>query len=300
MSKNNFIKISLGEKLFNVFNILILCAFCLTIVYPFLNMIAISLSGNHEVLRNEVTFYPKAFTWVAYKEVANNALILRAYLNTIIVALACCVLSLVLTSMAAYPLAYSDFIGKKVYNLFIVITLWFSAGMVPHFMVIRSLGLLDNLFSLVISGALGAYNVVILRNFFHSLPISMVESAKIDGANEFTILFRIIMPLSKPALATIALWVIVGQWNNYMAPLMYLRTKTNYTLQIVLRDIVLATEGDIYGIRSENASLEGGVTSISEQIKNAVLVFSMIPMLIIYPFIQKYFVKGIMLGAVKE
>ena len=300
MAKSRALKPSIGKRIFHGMNALILVAFCMTILYPFLNLISVSFSDTYAVLRSEVTFYPIGFTIDAYRQVILNPNIIRSYLNTIFVAAVGCCLSLVFTSMAAYPMAFSDFIGKKAYNIFITVTLWFSGGIIPSFLVVKSLGLVDSLFSLILSALIGAFNVIILHSFFANIPSSMAESARIDGANDFTILFRIVVPLSKAALSTIALWVIVAHWNNYMAPLMYLRSHDKYTLQMVLRDIVLASEGNIYSIESGSSSIEGGVTAISDQVKNAVLMFSMVPMLIIYPFIQKYFVTGVTLGAVKE
>lgn len=300
MAKSKAFRPSVGERVFRAANILFLALFCLTILYPFFNMISVSFSDTFAVLRSEVTFYPIGFNADAYRQVIFNPNIIRSYLNTIFVAVSGCLLSLLFTSMAAYPLAFCDFIGKKAFTIFITITLWFSGGIIPSFLVVRSLGLVDSLFSLILSAMIGAFNVIILRSFFSGLPVSMVESARIDGANDFSILFRIVMPLSKAALSTIALWVVVAHWNNYMAPLMYLKSRENYTLQMVLRDIVLASEGNIYQIESSGASIEGGVTAISDQVKNAVLMFSMVPMLILYPFIQRYFVTGVTLGSVKE
>jgi ABC-type sugar transport system, permease component len=300
MANGRSLRLSPGERAFRVANLTILIGFCALILYPFLNLIAVSFSDSFAVLRSEVTFYPIGFTADAYRQVVVNPHIIRAYANTIFVAVVGCVLSLVLTSMAAYPLAFSDFIGKKAYNIFITLTLWFSGGIIPTFLVVKNLGLVDSLFSLILTSLVGAYNVIILRSFFAGLPASMAESARIDGAGDFTILFRIVVPLSKAALSTIALWVIVAHWNNYMAPLMYLRSSDKYTLQMVLRDIVIASESNLYEIESASTKIEGGVTAISDQVKNAVLMFSMIPMLVIYPFIQRYFVTGVTLGAVKE
>lgn len=177
-----------------------------------------------------------------------------------------------------------------------------AAGITMHViadkMTMRWLKLIDSLFSLIVNGLLTAYYIVIVRNYFESIPRSVVESAYIDGANDFKILFRLIIPLSKPVLATVALWIIVDHWNDYLNPLIFLSSRSKYTLQLVLKDIVLESESSTYGL-SAAMTTDNGVAAIGQQTRNAVLVVSMIPMVLIYPFLQRYFVSGIMLGAVK-
>ena len=288
-------KKSIGSKVFNILLLLFLTGFVIAIIYPFLNLISLSFSEEGPVLRGEISFFPKGFTLVAYKEVFTNKAIWGAYGNSIFVAGVGCFLSLIFTSFAAYPLAFSNFIGKKVISVMIVITLWFNAGMIPAFLVMKSVGLIDSLWALILGALMNAFNILILKSFFMSIPDSLIESAKMDGANDFRILFGIVLPLSKAALATIALWVIVGHWNDFFNPLIYLNSYKNFTLQIVLKDIVLANSAIMYGIDNRDNTM----SAIPDQVKNAVLLVSMVPMLAIYPFLQKYFVKGIMLGAVK-
>lgn len=288
---------SIGENLFDILNLLLMIVLALIILYPLLNLMATSVSDDGPILRGEVTFYPKGFDLEGYKMIAGNQHILRSFGNSILVALVGCVCSLFFTCLASYPLVFSDFYGKKIYNMMILITMWFSGGIIPTYMVVRSLGLIDKLPVLVIVPLIGAYNVIVLSSFFRSIPFSLYESAIIDGANDFTILFRIVIPLSKAALATISLWVIVMHWNDFMSPLMYLTDFKKFTMQLVLRDIVLTSSTAMYELMSQTS--EGGVAAISEQLKSAVLTFSMVPMLLLYPFLQKYFTKGIMIGAVK-
>lgn len=204
-----------------------------------------------------------------------------------------------LTSFAAYPLAYVNFYGKKLISFLIMFTMWFSAGMIPTFMVVRNLGLINNLFSLICVSLVSAYNTIILRNYYESIPSALVESGYLDGANDFQVLIHIVTPMAKPALAIIMLWSIVGHWNDFFSPLIYLNDTKKYTLQLVLRDIVLEASGtELYGITTTTA--EGSSHSaISEQTRNAVVFLAMLPMLVIYPFLQKYFVTGMMIGAVK-
>ena len=164
----------------------------------------------------------------------------------------------------------------------------------------QSLGLYNSLWSLILNLMLSAYNVVIVRSYFSGLPVSIVESARIDGANDFIILFRLIIPLSKPVLATVALWVIVGHWNDYLNPLMFLSDRQNYTLQLILKELVLNAESSIHNISVATSGSTAGAAALGQQTRNAVLVVAMIPMVILYPFVQRYFVGGVTLGAVKE
>ncbi len=207
------------------------------------------------------------------------------------------ILSVLLTALAAYPLAFCDFPGKKAYNFFIVITMWFSAGLIPNFMVVRTLGLIDSLWSLIIPGALSAYNVIVVRTTFASIPRSLIESAQIDGASHFTILRKIVMPLAKAGLTVIALWTIVGAWNNYTGPLMYISSTEKFTLQQILNKIVLNSQGSDIGI---NAGTADGNQAVGTQVKYAAVMFSMLPVLIAFPFAQKFFVQGALVGSVKE
>jgi putative aldouronate transport system permease protein len=277
----------------------------LTVVflYPLLNVLAISVSGNVPILQNRITFYPMDFNLNAYEDVLQNASIWRAYWNTIQVAFWGCITTVFMTCLAAYPLAYCEFYGKKLYNYMIIFTLWFGGGLIPTYIVMNNLGLTNRLSGLVVLSLLSAFYVIVIKSFFLTIPHSLIESAKLDGANDFLILFRIVMPLSKAALATIALWTVVGHWNSFIGPLVYLRDKNLFTLQIILRDIVLQSAGAAYGLQSADAIGQGGpddtIRTIPEQVQNAVIFASMIPMLMIYPFLQRYFVKGIMIGSVK-
>ena len=292
-------KRTVPQKCFTIFNTLFMIIFMILILYPVLNILAISLSEDTAVLTGSVTFYPMGLDLSAYEKAFTNRLLLSSYMNTVLVAVTGCIFTLIFTSMAAYPLAFCDFYGKKVVSFMIMFTMWFSAGMIPSFMVVKTLGLVNNLASLVIVSLISAYNTIILRNYYESIPASLVESAYLDGANDFGVLAKIITPMAKPALAIIALWSVVGHWNDFFAPLIYINDTKKYTLQLVLRDIVLEASGtELYGMST--TTVEGSSHSaISEQTKNAVVFLAMVPMLVIYPFLQKYFVKGMMIGAVK-
>lgn len=267
---------------------------CALFLIPVFNVISLSMSSTNAILRSDVGIWPVEFTTIGYEQVFSNDRIVTGFKNSFIVILFNLPLSLLMTSLAAYPLAFGKFKGKKLYSFMILFTMWFGAGLIPNFMVIKSLGMLNSLTSLIIPSALGAYNIIILRNFFEATPDSLVESAKIDGANDFRILFGIILPISTPVLATISLWVIVARWNEFFNPLMYINDRSKFTLQVILRDIILSSE-----INEFNQTAAEGTLTLPEQLRNASIVVSMVPMLIIYPFLQRYFVSGIMLGSVK-
>lgn len=287
-------KKSIGERIFDAVILLVLTVFSLCIILPFMNLISISMSDEFAIMGGRVGIFPVGFSFASYIKIFETSSILIAYRNTIIVACVGCVFSLLLTSFATYPLAFGEFWGKKGFNVLVMLTMWFSGGMIPSFLVMSKLQLVDTLASLILASLITAYNVLILRTFFSSIPKELIESARVDGANDFCILFRIVIPLAKAGLATIALWVFVGHWNDYMNPLLYLRNVNKYTLQLVLREMVLTSESS-----SLMELMEGNRTALPEQLKHAVIVVAMIPVLAIYPFAQKYFVNGIMLGSVK-
>lgn len=293
------IKPTKGEKLFDFFNILFMCLLCFLFLYPVLNVLAISLSSSGPVLQHDVFLLPKQFTLVAYKDIIANKFIFQAYGNTIFVAVVGCAATLLMVCFAAYPIAFCEFYGKKFFSLMILIALWFGGGMIPTYLVMRSVGLTNSLWALIVNVLCSSYYVIVLRSFFISgIPMSLIESMRIDGANDFQILFRLVIPLSKAALATIALWIVVGHWNDFFAPLIYLQDRNKYTLQVVLRDIILQASGSLYET-NDIARVQEGSAVIPAQVQNAVIIVSMIPMLVIYPFLQKYFVKGVTIGAVK-
>lgn len=283
------------ENLFDGAVILALGLFSLCIALPFLNLLSVSVSSETAIMAGRVKFWPVGFSFAAYRQAFQTSAILRAYGNTLFIAAVGCAGSLLCTSLAAYPLAYGNFAGKKLYNFLIMFTMWFSGGMIPSFMVMRAVGLIDSLFALVCNTLITAYNVLILTSFFRTISRSLVESAYLDGASDVKVLFRIILPVSKAGLATIGLWVFVGHWNDYMGPLIYIRSIEKYPLQLILRELVLADSSS--GSMLELS--EGNKGALPEQLKHAVIVVSMLPVVVAYPFVQRYFVKGIMLGSVK-
>lgn len=291
--QHNKIKLSKGEKVGHVLIVILMVLLCVSVIYPFMNMLAISLSDKNAINRREVTIFPVDFDGRAYGIVAQNKYLWLAYGNTLYVCVVGTIFGVILTAFAAYPMAFNNFGWNKVYSVFITITMWFSAGSIPSFIIVNKLGLFDNHWALILTGLLSAYNVIVMRAFFASVSKSIVEAAQIDGANDMFILFIIVLPMSKAVIATIALWSFIAQWNLYMGPLLYIRTKEKYTLQLLLQEIVLNSALSDFSLGDKTDYVS------QEQVKNAILVFSILPTLVIYPFIQKYFSKGVMIGAVK-
>ena len=286
------VKQGLGDRIYSVIIYTVLIAFAICALYPFLHIIAVSVSGANYVGRGEITIIPKGFNLNAYKAVLENSGILTGYKNTIFVTVFNTLFGVIVTAMTAYPLSKKNLPGKKIFIIFISITIWFQAGMIPRFLVMRKLGLLDKLIGLVLAQLTTGHNVVVMRNFFQGIPDSLEESAKLDGANDAQILFKIVLPLSKPIISTVALWIAVASWNDFFHPMLYLMDDAKYTLQIFLRNIVVNAS-----ISSD--ALEMGTTT-SDMIRYATIMVATLPILLVYPYIQKYFVKGTMTGAVKE
>ncbi|MBR3874133.1 MAG: carbohydrate ABC transporter permease [Clostridia bacterium] len=296
---NNYIKRSTGDKIFDTANVIVMFLLLLFFLYPVLNVVSISMSAERYVLAADVTFYPKGFDPQAYNAIFSDPDMWNSMFNTIFIAGVGCVLSLIGCCIAAYPIAYGDFYGKKLYTYIIIFTMWFQAGIVPLFLNIQGLGLYNSPWALILNGLITAYNVTIIRSYFQSIPFSIIESARIDGAGDYRILLQFIIPLSKPVLATVALWIIVGHWNDYLNPLILLSDQKKETLQLFLKRLVLSSETSTSNLASANAANNKGVAALSQQLKNGVLVVSMVPMIILYPFLQKFFVSGVTLGAVK-
>lgn len=298
-ANHGFIRRSRGENIFNAFNIILMILLLAFFLYPLLNMVSISLSNEYAVLRADVTFYPIGFNGTAYQLIFKSAELWRSVANSVFVAAVGCVCSLLILTIAAYPLAFGEFYGKKIYNMLILVTMWFAGGIIPTFLTIIQLNLYNTLWALIVNSMLTAYNVVIIRSYFESIPMSIVESARIDGANDYRILFQLVIPLAKPVLATVSLWVIVGHWNDFLNPLIFLSDRKNYTLQLMLKELVLNAESSIHNISMSSEKTTSGAMALGQQMRNAVLVVSMIPMVILYPFVQRFFIGGVMLGSVK-
>ena len=285
------IKTKIGDWVI-VFICVLIALICLL---PMVNLLARSLSGTDYLLRHEVYLIPKGINIDSYVTVLKDPKYIKAFVWTVLLTFVCTILSLTMSTLCAYPLIFPALKGRKVINAFITITMFFNAGTIPNYLLMQRLNLLDNPLVLIIPSCLSVYNMIILRSFFYGIPDSLRESAEIDGASYFTVLLRIYIPLSKPVLATLALFYAVGRWNGYSDALMYMKNKDFYPLQLLMYNI-------LNNINQVEVAAQEGFTSpgLKESLKAAIVMFSTIPILCIYPSLQKYFIQGVTLGAVKE
>jgi putative aldouronate transport system permease protein len=275
---------------------LFLVAVTLTCVLPFIHVISKSFSTEAYVIANKVFLLPKGFTVEAYRKVFADASILRSLWITILVTVLFTILGMVLTTCAAYALSRPQLKGRRVFTFLCMFTLYFSGGIIPEYLLINSLGLLDTIWSLILPLSFSAYNLLIMKNVLQSsIPASLEESARMDGAGHFRILWSIFLPLSKPIMATLSLFYAVGRWNAYQDALFYIKQRADLRpLQLKLYYLIVQA--------SESFQLEASVVSLTnpEVLKAACVMFATLPILCVYPFLQKYFVQGTMIGAVKE
>lgn len=284
-------KFSIG-KMINYMILMLLALICL---YPFLNVLAYSVSGYNAVLSGRVTFYPIDFNLQAYKQILGKTQIWMAMKTTIEITVLGTAVSLVLTVFAAYGLSRKDLPGRSVMTGFILFTMYFSGGMIPTFLVVKGIGLYDTIGALFIPQSINVFNFIVMRTFFKNLPESLEEAARIDGASYMEVLIKIVLPLSLPIIATIGLFYAVGYWNSYFDALLYIQAPEKYTLQLRLRSLLFGSE-----LNNSNANVEGiGTQVMTQSLKMATVAVSTVPILIVYPWLQKYFVKGVMVGSVK-
>lgn len=285
------LKSKIGDGVF-VFLCVLISAACLL---PLVHLAAKSLSGTDYLIRHQVWLWPKGLNFDAYSTVLKDPKYIRSFFWTAFLTVVCTLLSLFMTTLCAYPMIFSNLRGRKVFNIIITITMFFNAGTIPNYLLIKSLGLLDNPLVLIVPSCLSIFNMIIMRSFFYSIPDSLRESAELDGATYFQILWKIYVPLSAPVMATLALFYAVGRWNGYSDALMYMKDTKYYPLQLLLYNI-------INNINSVEVATQEGFSSpgLSTSLKAAIVMFSTIPILCIYPWLQKYFISGVTVGAVKE
>lgn len=291
------IKESPSRKAFNVFNIIFMLCMIVITLYPLLYVVFASMSDSNELMKHSgLLLKPVGFSWAAYKAVFKNPNILQGYKNTIIVLISSVTVSMFLTCLAAYVLSRKNVLFNGVITFIIMFTMFFSGGMIPTYLLVNNLGLTNTYWALILPTAISTYNMIIMRTGFAAIPESLEESAKIDGASHFTILFKIVIPLAKPTMAVIVLYYAVACWNSWFNAMIYLQKRRDLQpLQLILRGILI--ENDTSNMQDGNVGQD--TESIAESIKYAVIVVATLPILAIYPFLQKYFIKGIMIGAVK-
>jgi putative aldouronate transport system permease protein len=289
--------LSRGESWFNRFNVALMLAVSATMLLPFLNIIAKSFSSNAMVMAGEVGLWPKEFNILAYNQIFANPMFMKSLTNTVFITVMGTLTTLFAVVTSGYALSKYKLIARRTIMMYFLFTMFFNAGIIPNFLNIRSLGLYDSLWALIIPQAMSVYYMILVKSYFEQLPRELEESAEIDGSNDIQTLGYIFLPISKPILATIGLFAAVHYWNIFMPGLMYIKSAGNYPLQVLVQMLVFAqTSMDSKEIAQADLQNELG----SETLKMAVIVVSTVPILLLYPFLQKHFVKGITLGAVKS
>ena len=289
-------KINIGSRAFDVFLIVFMIIVSIIFLYPFLNVIATSLSSNRMITTGQVTFFPKEFHLDGYKALFKDENILGAYWNTIVIAVGTMIVSLVLNSLMAYVMMAPEFVLRKPLSIILLITMFFSGGTVPTYLLIQNMGLYDSWWSLILPNAVSAYNIFIYRSFYQGISPEIREAARIDGASEFQILTKIYVPLSKALYATFGLFSVVGVWNSYYEALLYIKDPAKQPIQMLLRKIVF-TSGTANMSDAQQMISNGNLNSLN--IQYACVIATIGPILLVYPFIQKYFAQGVQVGAVK-
>ncbi|HII3982472.1 TPA: carbohydrate ABC transporter permease [Enterococcus faecium 1,230,933] len=286
-------KVSIGERSFTLFNNTFLILLALICIVPFLNIIATSFASTQEVVAKKFILFPTTFSLDAYRYILSTPTIFRALAVSIGVTGVGTIVSMCATSLMAYGLSRKYFFRRGFVNFLVVFSMLFSGGMIPTFLVVRSLGLVNSYWAMILPVAVNAMNMIIMRNFFQALPDSLEESAKMDGCTDFGVFFKIMLPLALPSIATISLFYAVTYWNTYMTAILYINDSSKWPIQILLRQIVIVSSG----MQAESSAVD--VIPPAQTVKMAVIVIATVPMLIVYPFVQKYFVKGALVGSVK-
>lgn len=264
-------------------------------LFPFLYLVNVSLSDPYYVVRGLVAWWPKGFTLESYKIILADHRIPTGYRNTILYTIVYTALGLMLTAMAGYALSRQHMIFRKFFTLMILFTMLFSGGMIPTFLVVRELGIIDTIWGMVLPGVISVWNLLIMRTFFAGLPSELFDSGEIDGLTDSGVFRHIVLPLSKPVLATMGLFYAVSMWNNFTGALLYIRSPDLFPLQVILRNMVLAGQ-------LENDSMMNSADSaltVATTLQYSTIMVTTLPILLVYPFIQKYFVKGVLVGSVK-
>ena len=286
---------SRGDRLFVIVNMILIGLFTIATLYPFIYIASLSMSTGFAARAGNVVLTPVGFTLEAYKQVIFDPEFWISYKNTFIYTIGGTLMSLAFIIPGAYALSRPQLAGRRFWNLMVAFTMWFHAGLIPFFLNMRDLGLLDSYFGIIIGFAVNGFNVILLRNFFESIPNSFEEAARMDGANEFQVLWKVYVPLSKPAIATVALFCIVSRWNGFFWAMVLLQDEKKIPLQVYLRHVITSLSND------QDFSTQMLTSPFSvETVTAAIMVCSIIPILFIYPFLQKYFSKGILMGGVKE
>lgn len=281
-----------GDKIFSVCVYILLALVCLIVIYPLYYMFIVSISNGYAVIRGEVTLLPKGVNFGAYQYMLSDRYVPRSYLNTVIYTVFGTLINVVMTALCAYPLSRKKLYGRGFFTMLIVFTMFFDAGIISNFMVVLSLGIKNTIWAILLPPAINVWYMIIMRTFFQGIPEELHESAYIDGANDLVIFGRIILPLSKAVLATMVVFYAVWHWNSFFPELVYLDDRMLYPMQLILRNMLLESDAG-------SATVSSDVAVMGRNIKYAAVFITVLPILVVYPFAQKYFVKGVMVGSVK-
>ncbi len=292
-------KRTLGEKSFDVFNVILIAALTLIFLYPMYYTLCASFSTPIEVVKNRGLYWkPLGFSLDGYKVVLNNPNILSGYKNTLFILVVGTVVNMVLTIIGAYVLSRRNLYFKKFVTILIVFTMYFGGGLIPTYIVVKGVGLYDSHWALILPGAISTWNLIVMKTAFQRIPPSLDESAMLDGANDFVILFRIILPVAKATIAVIVLFYAVSHWNAWFGASIYLRQRSKYPLQLIMREILIDNS-----LSNTSGAVDANVSEaflLEEVIRYCTIIVSTVPILCLYPFLQKYFVSGVMMGSIKE
>ena len=296
-ARRNRIKRTPGEQIFDFFNIIIMALVIVITFYPILYVLFASFSDPGRLVASSgLLFGPLGFQTMGYQKVFEYPMLLYGYKNTILYTSIGTCINVIMTTLAAFVLSRKRFYLRHFFMFIVTFTMFFSGGLIPTYLLVRSYGLYNSIWALILPGAMSAWNMIIMRTSFLSIPDSLEESARIDGATNLTILLRIILPLSTAIVAIMVLFYAVGHWNSWFNAMIYLRTRAKYPLQLVLREVLIANSTDAMSAGESSSERQ----ALGEVIKYAMIIVATVPILLIYPFLQKYFVKGVMVGAIKE
>ncbi|WJH34700.1 carbohydrate ABC transporter permease [Paenibacillus sp. CC-CFT747] len=289
-------QVTSGQKAFQLVNLSLLSLIALGMLLPFINVLAQSFSSSTAVTTGKVTFWPVEFTWINYQYVFSDASIWRSFAVTVYITVLGTLINLAATASMAYPVSRQEFAGRRYVVLLVLVTMVFSAPLIPNFILIKELGMMNSLWSLMIPGAISAFNFFVMRSFFMQIPGELIDSSRIDGCGETRILWNLVLPLSKPVMASLGIFYAVGHWNTFQSALYYINKPNLWPLQVKLRQLITTDDISIDPSSSQFSDL---AHSSPEGIKMAVIIIATVPIIMIYPFLQRHFVKGLMIGSVK-
>ena len=295
--KSQFARYGLQDKIILSIGYTLIGLFVLAIIIPMVYIVAASFMDPVTLQNKGITFDVSKWTLTAYERVMSNASIWIGFKNAVIYSVVFTVVSVVVTLLAAYPMSRADFKGRKFFNVIFVITMFFGGGLIPTYLLISKLGLLDSMWAIILPGAFSVWNMIIARTYYQGIPGELREAAEVDGANELVFFFKILLPVCAPIIATLALWQFVGMWNSYFDAMIYLNDSAKQPLQLVLRSILIQNQPESGMISDMQSTAQRA--QLAELLKYATIIISSLPLLVMYPFFQKYFDSGIMAGSVK-